>query len=40
MKIQLLIGHAARVVTASLIRVLEGGEPEYNGAVSTSTNPS
>jgi hypothetical protein len=33
-------GRAARVVTASLLRVLEGGEPEYNGAVSTSTNPS
>ncbi|MFD7057407.1 hypothetical protein ACFWBS_57750 [Streptomyces mirabilis] len=36
----LLIGRAARVVTASLLRVLESGEPEYNGAVSTSTNPS
>nr|WP_248003582.1 helix-turn-helix domain-containing protein [Streptomyces sp. RLB1-33] len=36
----LLIGRAARVVTASLLRALEGGEPEYNGAVSTSTNPS
>ncbi|MFE2839181.1 hypothetical protein ACFXI6_51040 [Streptomyces mirabilis] len=36
----LLIGPAARVVTASLLRVLESGEPEYNGAASTSTNPS
>ncbi|MGW3981882.1 hypothetical protein [Streptomyces mirabilis] len=36
----LLIGRAASVVTASLRRVLEGGEPDYNGAVSTSTNPS
>ncbi|WP_405729377.1 helix-turn-helix domain-containing protein [Streptomyces sp. NBC_00028] len=36
----LLIGRTARVVTASLLRVLESGEPEFNGAVSTSTNPS
>ncbi|MET7784841.1 helix-turn-helix domain-containing protein [Streptomyces sp. NPDC005388] len=36
----LLIGRAARVVTASLLRVLESGGPEYNGAVSTSTHPS
>nr|WSS65155.1 helix-turn-helix domain-containing protein [Streptomyces sp. NBC_01177] len=28
------IGRAARVVTASLLRVLESGEPEYNGAIS------
>ncbi|MEU8482423.1 helix-turn-helix domain-containing protein [Streptomyces sp. NPDC048641] len=34
----LMIGRAARVVTASLLRVLESGEPEYNEAVSTSSN--
>jgi hypothetical protein len=34
-----MIGRAARVVTASLLRVLESGEPEYNEAVSTSPNP-
>ncbi|RVU23978.1 hypothetical protein EOT10_17030 [Streptomyces antnestii] len=28
----LLIGRASRVVTASLLRVLESGEPEYNHA--------
>lgn len=31
---------SARVVTASLLRVLESGEPEYNGASSASPNPS
>lgn len=36
----LLIGRAARVVTASLLRVLESGAPEYNGTLSTSANPS
>ncbi|MDF3299454.1 hypothetical protein [Streptomyces tropicalis] len=36
----LLIVRAARVVSASPLRVPESGEPEYNGAVSTSTNPS
>jgi predicted DNA-binding transcriptional regulator AlpA len=34
------IGRTARVVTASLLRVLESGEPEYNGASSASPNPS
>ncbi|WDT52613.1 helix-turn-helix domain-containing protein [Streptomyces sp. G7(2002)] len=28
----LRIGRSTRVVTASLLRVLESGEPEYNGA--------
>lgn len=28
----LRIGRTTRVVTASLLRVLESGEPEYNGA--------
>ncbi|WP_328478772.1 helix-turn-helix domain-containing protein [Streptomyces sp. NBC_00377] len=32
------IGRTARVVTASLLRVLESGEPEYNGASSASPN--
>nr|WP_190019118.1 helix-turn-helix domain-containing protein [Streptomyces lucensis] len=32
------IGRTARVVTASLLRVLESDEPEYNGASSTSPN--
>ncbi|WP_413796814.1 helix-turn-helix transcriptional regulator [Streptomyces iranensis] len=36
----LLIDRTARVVTASLLRALESGEPEYNGAASTGTNPS
>lgn len=36
----LLIGRTARVVTASLLRVLESGEPEYNGASSANPNPS
>ncbi|MFJ6571203.1 helix-turn-helix domain-containing protein [Streptomyces sp. NPDC091292] len=27
----LRVGHTTRVVTASLLRVLESGEPEYNG---------
>ncbi len=34
------IGRTARVVTASLLRVLESGEPEYNGASSASPNSS
>ncbi|MDQ0958076.1 putative DNA-binding transcriptional regulator AlpA [Streptomyces sp. B4I13] len=34
------IGRTARVVTASLLRVLESGEPEYNGASGASPNPS
>ncbi|WP_405844898.1 helix-turn-helix domain-containing protein [Streptomyces platensis] len=29
----LRIGRSARVVTASLLRVLESGEPEYSGAL-------
>ncbi|MDQ0687106.1 putative DNA-binding transcriptional regulator AlpA [Streptomyces achromogenes] len=29
----LRIGRTTRVVTASLLRVLESGEPEYNGAL-------
>ncbi|MGW3729118.1 helix-turn-helix transcriptional regulator [Streptomyces sp. NPDC000851] len=33
-------GRTARVVTASLLRVLESGEPECNGASSASPNPS
>ncbi|MEW2258701.1 helix-turn-helix domain-containing protein [Streptomyces sp. NPDC047869] len=36
----LQIGRAARVVTASLLRVLESGEPEDNGASSASPAPS
>ncbi|WP_238783042.1 helix-turn-helix domain-containing protein [Streptomyces monomycini] len=34
------IGRTTRVVTASLLRVLESGEPEYNIASSASTKPS
>jgi hypothetical protein len=34
------IGRTARVVTASLLRVHESGEAEYNGASSASPNPS
>ncbi|WP_078624519.1 helix-turn-helix transcriptional regulator [Streptomyces monomycini] len=34
------IGRTTRVVTASLLRVLENGEPEYNTASSASTEPS
>ncbi|MFJ2739713.1 helix-turn-helix domain-containing protein [Streptomyces sp. NPDC087440] len=33
----LMIGRTARVVTASLLRVLESGEPEYNTAPRTGT---
>lgn len=36
----LAIGRAARVVTASLLRVLESGEPEYNRAPDTVTTSS
>ncbi|WP_344606880.1 helix-turn-helix domain-containing protein [Streptomyces glaucus] len=32
------LGRTARVVTASLLHVLESGEPEYNGASSASPN--
>ncbi|MEU7230299.1 helix-turn-helix domain-containing protein [Streptomyces chrestomyceticus] len=34
------IGRTARVVTASLVRVLESGEPEYNRTSSAKPNPS
>nr|WP_109280365.1 helix-turn-helix domain-containing protein [Streptomyces orinoci] len=34
------IGRTARVATTSLLRVLENGEPEYNGASSVSPHPS
>ncbi|MFF3274423.1 helix-turn-helix transcriptional regulator [Streptomyces chrestomyceticus] len=34
------IGRTARVVTASLLRVLESGEPEYNRTSNTTLNPS
>jgi hypothetical protein len=34
------LGRTARVVTASLLRVLGSGEPEYKGASSASPNPS
>ncbi|BDH07290.1 hypothetical protein HEK131_45170 [Streptomyces seoulensis] len=34
------IGRATRVVTASLLRVLESGEPEYNGTPITRTDRS
>ncbi|MGZ2358617.1 hypothetical protein LRE75_18255 [Streptomyces sp. 372A] len=36
----LRIGRATRVVTASLLRVLESGEPEYNGAPAGDCTPS
>lgn len=36
----LRIGRATRVVTASLLRVLESGEPEYNGAHTSRCTPS
>lgn len=34
------IGRTARVVTASLLLVLESGKSEYNGASGASPNPS
>jgi len=36
----LRIGRTTRVVTASLLRVLESGEPEYNGARTRHSTPS
>jgi predicted DNA-binding transcriptional regulator AlpA len=36
----LRIGRTTRVVTASLLRVLESGEPEYNGARAGHCTPS
>lgn len=36
----LRIGRTTRVVTASLLRVLESGEPEYNGALAGHCTPS
>ncbi|WKX14070.1 helix-turn-helix domain-containing protein [Streptomyces sp. NL15-2K] len=36
----LRIGRTTRVVTASLLRVLESGEPEYNGAPAGHCTPS
>lgn len=36
----LRIGRSTRVVTASLLRVLESGEPEYNGAHTSRCTPS
>jgi hypothetical protein len=36
----LRIGRTTRVVTASLLRVLESGEPEYNGAPAGDCTPS
>ncbi|MCG0061845.1 hypothetical protein L0F81_00830 [Streptomyces tricolor] len=36
----LRIGRTTRVVTASLLRVLESGEPEYNGAHTSRCTPS
>lgn len=36
----LRIGRSTRVVTASLLRVLESGEPEYNGVHASRCTPS
>ncbi|QYX76652.1 helix-turn-helix domain-containing protein [Streptomyces akebiae] len=36
----LRVGRSTRVVTASLLRVLESGEPEYNGAPAARCTPS
>lgn len=35
----LRVGRSTRVVTASLLRVLDSGEPEYNGAPKHSSMP-